>query len=215
MNDDKPDRGAPETSLSTLMPPTKPELGDAIAARIRALFGGIDEDYDHKLDDHLEMLRNRIRDIVESYYQFYPEIDILEILDEQVERWKKQHPPDVFSAKIAASPVGFGLLIADFISRWFEGSLEKAFESYRREKWSPQEALDTLRSCRDYPFDEELDLGLLRRAARRLPEVNIITQVEKKVNWWNEHPEALKAAKPARTQLWEWFVSEYRYLNRG
>ena len=152
MNDDKPDRGGPGTALSTPMPPTKQELEVLVATRIRTLFGGIDEAYNEKLDSYLEMVRNRIRDIVEPYYHIYHEINMLEVLDEQVEKWKSQHPPEVVSAKIAASSVGFELLVADFIFCWFGGSLEKEFGIYRREKWIPNEALTALQSCKNYPF---------------------------------------------------------------
>ena len=44
-------------------------------------------------------------------------------------------------------------------------------------------------------------------------QINILKQTEKKIAWWEDHPESLKA-KP-REKLKEWFKDESAFIKRG
>lgn len=70
-----------------------------------------------------------------------------------------------------------------------------------------------LKSCKEYPFNEEKDSLLFDITIKELPNIKILEQTDKKILWWKNHPEALKANP--RKQLWEWFEGEFEFQKRG
>ena len=190
------------------------ELRIAIAARTKALFERAGTKYQELIGDHVDGLGHWIKDRVEAYYPIYNILNMLEIFDVQAEKWIELNPPEVLASRLTA-PLKVTMVVSDFLFRWFGEALEKKSDAYWREEWIPNKALDSLRSCEGYPFDEKLDRALMRRAAERFPEIDIIMQVEKKVLWWREHPGALRAAKSPRAQLWQWFELETEFLKKG
>jgi len=73
--------------------------------------------------------------------------------------------------------------------------------------------LSMLKNCKDYPFDEAKDSLLFDFTVTEYPNINIIKQTEKKLAWWKEHPEALKANP--RDKLQNWFKEEAEFQKRG
>ena len=70
-----------------------------------------------------------------------------------------------------------------------------------------------LKACRGYPFDEVKDALLFDITATEYPNINIIKQTEKKIAWWQGHPDALEA--DPRKKLQDWFREEYEFHKRG
>lgn len=75
--------------------------------------------------------------------------------------------------------------------------------------------LSMLMECVGYPFDEIQDSMLFDITVKENPDINILNQTEKKINWWKEHPEALKPKANPRKKLFEWFCSEQGFQERG
>jgi len=75
------------------------------------------------------------------------------------------------------------------------------------------EFLSMLRKSKGYPFDEFKDSLLFDITVKECPKINILKQTAKKIAWWKEHPEALKAYP--RNQLEEWFKEEQKLQERG
>lgn len=73
--------------------------------------------------------------------------------------------------------------------------------------------LSMLKSCRGYSFDEEKDSTLFDIIVTAYPKLNFIKQLEKKIDWWNLHPEALKANP--REKLETWFKKEFEFQKQG
>ena len=73
--------------------------------------------------------------------------------------------------------------------------------------------LSMLKVCRGYPFDEVKDALLFDITATECPNINIIEQTKKKIAWWQEHPDAMKA--DPREQLQKWFEGEAEFQDRG
>lgn len=73
--------------------------------------------------------------------------------------------------------------------------------------------LSMLRDCKGYPFNEFQDSLLFDITVRDCPGINILKQTAKKIDWWKEHPEALKANP--RKKLQDWFKEELEFQKRG
>lgn len=79
-----------------------------------------------------------------------------------------------------------------------------------------EQFLSLLRTCKGYPFDEGKDSLLFDIILKDCPGINIVKQTEKKISWWEEHPDALKEkTKSPRKQLEEWFRDECAFQKRG
>jgi len=76
-----------------------------------------------------------------------------------------------------------------------------------------EEFFGLLRSYRGYPFSESLDSVLFSGITAKYPKINILEQTRKKIAWWKEHPDALKAEP--RKQLADWLEEEGKFKNRG
>ncbi len=77
-----------------------------------------------------------------------------------------------------------------------------------------QEYLSRLSDCPGYPFDEYNDSSLFRHIYGEYPNINIIEQLDKKIAWWKEHPDALKPSAHPRQKLFEWFEKEHKFQSR-
>jgi len=73
--------------------------------------------------------------------------------------------------------------------------------------------LAMLQNCKGYPFDEAKDSLLFDIAVKDYPDINILKQTGKKIAWWQNHPDALKANP--REKLQKWFKEEYKFHKRG
>lgn len=76
-----------------------------------------------------------------------------------------------------------------------------------------EQFLSMLKDFKDYPFDELQDSLLFDITVKECPNINIIKQTAKKIAWWKEHPDALKANP--KKQLQDWFKKEYEFQKRG
>lgn len=76
-----------------------------------------------------------------------------------------------------------------------------------------EEFLLALKECKDYPFDEVKDSLLFDITVKDYPDINILRQIRRKIEWWITHPEALKA--DPRKQLQEFFKGESEFQKRG
>jgi hypothetical protein len=85
--------------------------------------------------------------------------------------------------------------------------------SKESQKTVKDEFLELLRNCLGYPFEEIKDTLLFDITIKEYPRINILEQTQKKIAWWEGHPDALKA--DPRKQLKEWFKEESRFKNRG
>jgi len=72
--------------------------------------------------------------------------------------------------------------------------------------------LSMLKACRGYPFDEVKDALLFDITVTECPKINIIKQTEKKIAWWKDRPDALKANP--REQFQNWFKEESEFQDR-
>jgi len=76
-----------------------------------------------------------------------------------------------------------------------------------------EEFLLALKECKGYPFDEVKDSLLFDITVKDYPGINIMKQVRRKIEWWKNHPDALKA--DPRKQLFKWFKKEYKFKQSG
>lgn len=90
-------------------------------------------------------------------------------------------------------------------------SISKPFS--KSEITKKDQFLSMLRDCNGYPFDEFQDSLLFDVSIKDYPDINIIKQTAKKIAWWKEHPEALKA--DPRKKLQDWFKEEFKFQKRG
>ena len=81
-----------------------------------------------------------------------------------------------------------------------------------REITKKSQFLSMLKACRGYPFDEVKDALLFDITVTECPKINIIKQTEKKIAWWKDRPDALKANP--REQFQKWFKEESEFQNR-
>jgi len=72
--------------------------------------------------------------------------------------------------------------------------------------------LAMLRDYKGYPFDEAKDSLLFDIAVKDYPDINILKQTEKKIAWWQNHPDALKANP--REKIQKWFKEEYEFQKK-
>ncbi len=77
-----------------------------------------------------------------------------------------------------------------------------------------QEYLSRLRDCPGYPFDDYLDTSLFYHVNGEYPNINILGQLDKKITWWKDRPDALKPGANPRNKLAEWFETEHEFQNR-
>jgi len=82
-----------------------------------------------------------------------------------------------------------------------------------REMTMKDQFLSMLKDCKGYPFDEVQDALLFDIAVKESPKINILRQTEKKIAWWKDHPDALKANP--REKLQKWFEDESEFQDRG
>ncbi len=76
------------------------------------------------------------------------------------------------------------------------------------------EYLSRLKNCPGYPFDEDIDSDFFDCFELEYPGINILEQLDKKIDWWKEHPEALKQKAAPRSQLDKWFENEHEFQKR-
>ena len=76
-----------------------------------------------------------------------------------------------------------------------------------------EQFLSMLKGCNGYPFDELQDSLLFDITFEDCPGINIIKQTEKKIAWWRDHSDALKANP--REKIREWFKEEFKFKKRG
>jgi len=96
----------------------------------------------------------------------------------------------------------------------FKSPLPSDSKSFnKREMTVKEQFLSMLRNCKGYPFDEIKDSLLFDIIVKDYPNINIIKQTAKKIAWWQEHPDALKANP--RGKLQEWFKEESKFRKRG
>jgi len=77
-----------------------------------------------------------------------------------------------------------------------------------------QEYLSRLRVCPGYPFDDYMDTALFHHINGDYPGIDILKELDKKIAWWKEHPDALKPSARPREKLFEWFEKEHEFQNR-
>lgn len=66
--------------------------------------------------------------------------------------------------------------------------------------------------CPGYPFNEYEDGAFFHYVYEEYPYVDLITELDKKIEWWKEHPRALAVeSKFYRAQLDEWYRLENAY----
>ena len=71
-----------------------------------------------------------------------------------------------------------------------------------------------LRDCSGYPFDEYIDTSLFHYIEEEYPGINILKELDKKIVWWKERPDALKPGANPRQKLAEWFENEHEFQKR-
>ena len=76
-----------------------------------------------------------------------------------------------------------------------------------------EEFLLALKKCEGYPYDEVKDSLLFDITIKDFPDINIMRQVKRKIEWWELHPDALKA--DPRKQLQDFFTEEDKFQKRG
>jgi len=76
-----------------------------------------------------------------------------------------------------------------------------------------EQFIGLLKGCKEYPFDEAKDSLLFDITVTEHPNIDIIKQTLKKISWWRDHPDALKANP--REKLEEWFKEEAEFQKRG
>jgi len=74
------------------------------------------------------------------------------------------------------------------------------------------EFLDLLSNCFGYPVDYEQDSQLFYDIAEKYPEIDILEQTRKKIEWWRTHQKII--SRSPRKQLNEWFGKEHEYLKK-
>jgi len=210
-----PEASAEKASIPTPQPPSKGELLTAITKRIIDELGGHDEELRDRVkkcltEDCQASYEDDFRELIEQWYLGYPEINMLNILDETIKQWQEEQRleqrPDQKSELYT--------VISKLIWQ-FRLALGKKHKSFPPETWEAKAALRTLNEFGGYPLDEKLDRDLIVRAIRRFPDVDLVEQIDRKIIWWQEHPEALKAEnKSVRTQLWHWFELEEKYQQK-
>jgi hypothetical protein len=202
------------TPSATPQPPSKEDLLEAVMAVIVDLFGGTDEDRRANVKHHLTdssptSYRDDLKEITELYYSDFPEVDSLAIVKEQAEKWKAE------KGELEFFDWRNWDVIPEFIHKRFREALRDRYSSYNEDFWRViKPGLSCLKNYRAYPFDEKLDRGLLERAAEQFPDIDIKRQIYRKINWWEEHPNALSAAKSPRAQLWDFFEGEVRFREK-
>lgn len=74
--------------------------------------------------------------------------------------------------------------------------------------------LSKLRDFEGYPHDEYCDKAFYLYVKSEYPDIDILTELDKKLAWWEKHPEALQNGKNPMGQLCEWFEKEHEYQKR-
>jgi hypothetical protein len=59
-----------------------------------------------------------------------------------------------------------------------------------------------------------MDKSLFHHIDGEYTNINILEQLDKKIAWWKEHPDALKPSASPRQKLFEWFEQEHEFQNR-
>jgi hypothetical protein len=73
--------------------------------------------------------------------------------------------------------------------------------------------LAILKACPGYPFDEGADSLIFDITVQECTGINILEQTTKKIAWWKNYPDALKANP--RAQLQDWFQKEKKFKQQG
>jgi G3E family GTPase len=72
-----------------------------------------------------------------------------------------------------------------------------------------------LDACSGYQSDEHADGAYFLWAAEAYPDVDILTETAKKIQWWEDNPTALNdRSKNPHAQLSAWFEEHQEFLNR-
>ena len=189
MKDNDSTKSCEAIPLPTPLPPSIDELIDEAIKKIEASCDspGSEEE------------RTRLSNLIENFYIYYPEINALDILDRVIKdrQSAKRFPTDIPTFSF-------------IFYRWIE-ALINAKKELPGEIKILKEAVSLLNEYPNYPFNEDLDRDLIKRAIDRFPDIDIISQIDRKIIWWNDHPNALKADKTLRMQLWEWFELEDKF----
>lgn len=74
--------------------------------------------------------------------------------------------------------------------------------------------LRKLKDFEGYPHDEYSDKAFFLFIESEYPGIDILRELDKKLDWWKDHPEALKSDKLPSGQLCDWFENEYEYQQR-
>ena len=85
--------------------------------------------------------------------------------------------------------------------------------STRGEQTIKDQFLSVLKECKGYPFDKFKDSIFFDTTVKECPNINVIKQLAKKIEWWKKHPDALKANP--RQKLQEWFKEDQKFQKRG
>ena len=89
------------------------------------------------------------------------------------------------------------------------------FNERERNSLLKEEFLSRLRDCPGYPLDEYGDGAYFLYALESYPGIDLLAELDKKISWWQKHPEALKkSGKLPRAQLDEWFEKEYEFTQK-
>jgi hypothetical protein len=194
-----------------LNPPSVDELRRMITDRIVALFEGANGEHLEDAESILNEYQADLRECIGRCHPVYKRVNMLEILDEQIIRWREEESN---KRQVVTQPFSLRQFRADidrFYYGRFEQSIKDKYNVMPDEFTTKGEALHALRKYQLYPYDECLDLDLIERAMRSFPGVDLLKQINKKIIWWNEHPSALQASKSPRIQLWDWFKKEDEY----
>jgi len=65
-----------------------------------------------------------------------------------------------------------------------------------------------------YPFNEVDDGQMFNYYSKESPDVDLIEELRKKLQRWEERPEELRGAKDPRVKLFEWFEKEHAYQEK-
>ncbi|MFC2164052.1 hypothetical protein ACFLT2_03535 [Acidobacteriota bacterium] len=74
--------------------------------------------------------------------------------------------------------------------------------------------LARLKGLDGYPFDEYNDSAFVLYILDEFPGIDILAELEKKIAWWGDNPDALRKAVNPRGQLTDWFEKEHAFQLR-
>jgi len=78
--------------------------------------------------------------------------------------------------------------------------------NFNKEK---QQFLGLLENCKDYPFNKSTDTALFEIIKIKHPNVDVIYQLQEKINWWTERASPTAVKSKPRTQLLDHFKKAF------